>query len=945
MSDPSIHTPAGPGARVPDHHIFSQFASLAAAAIGAFVLFLGWGLQVAIAKTLLPGYPAMMPNMAVALILGGFSLWTGSRSAGARSLPALLCAILLLSIGALTCLEYFFGTDLAIDRLLFPHLPSSGEPVPGRMAAVSAVVLVMIAGSLLLHLQKRSAGAGQLLAAAATMLCFLNLVGHLFGVRNFLSKPFDSGMGLPTCIALAILGLGAIYIAPDCGIMAHLTGATPGSLIARRLLPAAILLPPFIGWLAWQGYFLGLYPADVTRTLLASTFSLVFTILIWKHAALLNEIHHQRSLALKQLQESEHRYRELLLQSPVAFQLLDRDGKTVASNPALEKMFAAAHPAIIDGYRDIFDRAFAGETVVTQPLEHSSSSASATRSHWVELTAYPSKDGEGQVEEVVFLWRDVTERELANRNLLQSEALFRALVELIPGIVFMAGPDGANTFTNARFQQYTGALAARLAGNGWLEFVHPDDRKKVAGELLRCIAEAVPCETELRFLRGDGVHHWHLLRAMPLHNEIGDLASLVGICTDIEDYKLAEAAIKRSVEEKTLELYQSEERYRLLIENVQDHAIFMLDPEGRVSSWTGAAARVEGYDAAEILGQSFERFYVPEDIEREHPQAVLEAARRAGHHAEEGWRVRKDGSRFWAYVTITAVHSRSGELLGFSKITHDISERKRIEQQLQDREQQFRILLDCAPDAILIVDSHGALALVNAQAEKLFGYSREELLGRPVEVLIPEKARGGHARHRAGYNEAPRVRRMGTGMELLGLRRNGELFPVEVSLSPIEMLEGVWVAAGVRDITERKTAEEHLIAERRRAEEANQTKSNFLAAMSHEIRTPMNSILGLADLLSETELDHQQRHYVEVFRRAGYHLLTLIDDILDFSKIESGRLDLECLEFDLEDVVDQAIELISPKARSKNLALMSHLMPNLTTALLGDPNRLRQILV
>jgi PAS domain S-box-containing protein len=259
--------------------------------------------------------------------------------------------------------------------------------------------------------------------------------------------------------------------------------------------------------------------------------------------------------------------------------------------------------------------------------------------------------------------------------------------------------------------------------------------------------------------------------------------------------------------------------------------------------------------------------------------------------------------------------------------------------------EQFRLILDCAPDAILIVDENDRIVLVNDHAEKLFGYNSGELIGRRVEELVSEDARPAHAQLRQAYLEHPSKRDMGSQTELKALRKNGECFPIEVALNRIRTSRGDWMAAGVRDLTERKLAEERLIAERRRAEEGSRTKSVFLAAMSHEIRTPMNSILGMADLLWETELTAEQRQYVEVFRRAGANLLALIDDILDFSKIESGRLALERVEFDLEEVVDQVVELVGLKARSKNLPLMSRILPGTVTSLIGDPTRLRQILI
>jgi len=382
-----------------------------------------------------------------------------------------------------------------------------------------------------------------------------------------------------------------------------------------------------------------------------------------------------------------------------------------------------------------------------------------------------------------------------------------------------------------------------------------------------------------------------------------------------------------------------------LIEGVKDYAIVMMDPQGRVASWTACAERIKGYRAGEILGKSFACFYTPEDLERGHPGEVLRIAAEVGHFEEDGWRVRKDGSRFWASVMITALRDDAGRIVGFSKMTRDITERRRDDEKLRESEEKFRAVLESAPDAMLIVDDKGEIVLLNAQAEHLFGYRREELTGQPVEILIPAESRVGHSNHRSWYFQKPCPRQMASGMVLKCLRKDGGEFPAEVSLSPIKTAQTSWVAAAVRDITERRIAELQLIAERERAEEANRTKSEFLAAMSHEIRTPMNAILGMSDLLWESDLNPEQREFVEIFRRAGANLLRLIDNILDLSKIEAGHFELERQQFNLEDVLDQVIELMGGRARKKGVALLTRIAPGVCTDLIGDPGRLRQILL
>jgi protein-histidine pros-kinase len=254
-------------------------------------------------------------------------------------------------------------------------------------------------------------------------------------------------------------------------------------------------------------------------------------------------------------------------------------------------------------------------------------------------------------------------------------------------------------------------------------------------------------------------------------------------------------------DEAVEKLKQSEERFRLLVEGVQDYAIYMIDPAGTVMTWNAGAERIKGYKAQEILGKSFRCFYNKEDVEVGRPARVLELAHSRGQYQEVGLRVRKDGSSFWAYILLTALRDSSGKLYGFSKIVRDVTTRK-IE------EEKFRSLLEAAPDAMVIVDRDGEITLVNGQTERLFRYTREELVGQPVEILIPERFRQSHVGHRAFFSKNMRLRPMGAGMELYARRKDGSEFPVEISLSPIETEQGTLVISAIRDITDRKQIEQ-----------------------------------------------------------------------------------------------------------------------------------------
>ena len=245
----------------------------------------------------------------------------------------------------------------------------------------------------------------------------------------------------------------------------------------------------------------------------------------------------------------------------------------------------------------------------------------------------------------------------------------------------------------------------------------------------------------------------------------------------------------------------SEQLLNQVVEGVKDYAIFLLDPSGYIITWNNAAERVKGYSRQEIIGKHFSVFYPEDDVINNKPRQALSIALKENRYEEEGWRIRRDGTRFLADNIITPLYDDHGSHRGFIKFTRDLTESKKSED-------KFKWILESAPDAIVIVNSEGKIQVVNARTEALFGYSRNEMFGREVEMLIPDRYLSKHYQHRQTYNADPRVRAMGVGLELYGKRRNGEEFPVEISLSPVEIAgEGTLVFAAIRDITVQKKAQ------------------------------------------------------------------------------------------------------------------------------------------
>jgi len=285
-------------------------------------------------------------------------------------------------------------------------------------------------------------------------------------------------------------------------------------------------------------------------------------------------------------------------------------------------------------------------------------------------------------------------------------------------------------------------------------------------------------------------------------------------------------------------LGDSEEKYRMLLDGVHDYAIFMLDPLGQVVSWNAGAERIKGYTAKQIVGHNFSCFFSPEDIRRGKPEEVLRMAAASGHHEENGMRVRKDGSQFLARVTFTALRDADGTLRGFSEISRDLSESK-------ESEAKYRGLLEAAPDAMVVVNPSGKIVLLNVQAEKRFGYSRDELIGQQVKNIIPKGFAERLIADALRSAEDAMEQQIGTGIELTGRRKDGSEFPIEIMLSPLESAGGILVTAAIRDITKRKMAEALTI---------HSSKHDFLTGLPN--RMLLNDRVNQAILLA---LRHRRR--------------------------------------------------------------------------------------
>lgn len=567
-------------------------------------------------------------------------------------------------------------------------------------------------------------------------------------------------------------------------------------------------------------------------------------------------------------------------------------------------------------------RAIKGEE--TKDVEMFVRHAQAPDGCWVLINGRPLRDESGQVKGGVITCRDITERKQAEIALQHKEERYRSLIAAIPQLVWTTDAEGRVSDMPA-WRAFTGQTEAEVIGFGWLDSLHPEDRKRTAEVWMKSVQTKTLYDTEYRIRAADGSYRYFVARGVPVLGEDGKIQEWIGTSTDIQPQKEIEQTLRQTTE----------------ILDLAGDSIIIRDMSDRIVYWNQGAEKLYGWQREEVIGQ-----YIHTFLQTRFPQPLatcLAEFFKEGHWEGELQHMTRNGQQIMVASRWTLQRDASGQPIAQLEINSDITQRKAAEIAIRQSEERLQAILDNSPAVFYMKDLEGRLILVNRQLEELLGLSRTEILGKRDHELFPQELADAY-----GLNDR-RVLATRTAMqwEEQALQLDGLHTFLSLKFPLLAEDGSPYAVCGIStDITERKQAETALAQAKDAAEAASRAKSEFLANMSHELRTPLNGIMGYAQILQRSKLvDGEARSRVDIIYQCASHLLTLINDILDLSKIEAQKVELLPTDFHFPAFLQGVAEMCRIRAELKNIQFHYQLASELPMGIRADEKRLRQVLI
>lgn len=665
--------------------LFSQACGGIAVIAGLLVLS-GWGWGISVLQSLIPGFPAAQPMTAVAMALGGGALLLqGIKRTGARR-AAVLLASAVVAISLLSLAGYA-GLDLGQDRWLFSDRLADQPgpyPHPGRMAEMTALCFLLVAFATAAKALRRMLLLATAAATVAFVLATMALLAYLFDVAILAVTGF-SVVSLPTAAVLVVLSAGALAAEPLRGWPRRLMLDTPGGNLARVLLPLALIVPIGIGAAARIASRVGFFPPDFRLVIVcAVTAVLLAAVVIWA------------ARWIDGLDAARQRYRQLYEAQPTAHLVLAPDltieeasaaylAATMTRRQELvgKGIFEAfpdnpADPTAtgVRNLRASLDRVLknrAPDRMPVQKYDIRRPNGEFEVRWWAPLNT-PVFGPDGEVQHIIHQVEDVTvemlEREAA-AEARAGEARFRAVADAIPGLVFETDPAGSNTYVNEQYRAYTGLPVEALLGDGWRQVFHPDDRERAAATWRAAVGSARPIEMECRIRRADGVWRWFMLRTSALRDAEGRVIRGIGVCTDIDDAKRAEAALRAS-----------EAQFRSMADSLPQLA-WMADAKGWIYWYNRRWYEYTGTILEEMEGWGWRRVHHPDHVDR--VVARIQRAWDTGESWEDTFPLRgADGQYRWFLSRAVPIRDSDGRVMRWFGTNTDVTDYRNAQEELQE---------------------------------------------------------------------------------------------------------------------------------------------------------------------------------------------------------------------------------------------------------------------